>query len=288
LSLLLSPQIQAFIAVAEHKSVHQAAFDLHITQTAVTQRLRTLEAKLNLSLFVRSRRGMLLTPEGESLLRYAYAARSLEDETLLQIQHQGRTKNVELTLCGPTSIMSSRVIPACFQVMRDFPNLLLHFDITDNEDRHQRLREGRCQFAIIQPEHLSAEMQSKPLRQEQYVLVCTTAWQGRELAEIIQNENIIDYNPDDQTTFNYLKQYDLFNRVRHERHFVNRTESIAMMIAAGHGYGLLTREFCQSYIDEGSMLILNQGKIFENQMVLAYYPRPFHSNYFASLIQHIE
>ena len=39
---LLSPQLQAFLAVAEHKTVHGAAGDLYITQTAVTQRILSL------------------------------------------------------------------------------------------------------------------------------------------------------------------------------------------------------------------------------------------------------
>lgn len=276
------------MAIAEHHSVHQAAKELHLTQTAVTQRLRGLELRLNTSLFTRSRRGMLLTAEGEALLRYALAVSALEEETLQQIKASGTTKNIEITLSGPTSMMSARVIPACFQVMREFPHLLLHFDITDTEDRHLRLRDGRCQFAIILPEHLSAEMQSKQLRQEEYVLVCTKKWEKRKLTEIIQSEYIIDYNIDDQMTFNYLKHYHLFDRAQHERHFINRTESLAAMIAAGYGYGLLTKEFCQPYLDSEEIIVLNQGRIYQNTLYLAWYPRPFLPPYFASLIGKIE
>lgn len=51
---LLSPQLKAFMAIIDAKTVHAAASILNITQTAVTQRLRNLEAQLKTTLFIRS------------------------------------------------------------------------------------------------------------------------------------------------------------------------------------------------------------------------------------------
>ncbi|OGO94468.1 MAG: hypothetical protein A3F10_03015 [Coxiella sp. RIFCSPHIGHO2_12_FULL_42_15] len=284
---LLSPQIQAFVYIAKCGTVHQAATALHLTQTAVTQRLRLLEQKLGVSLFVRSRRGMLLTAEGETLLRYCHACLDLEHETLSEIKASGVTQSVEIKISGPTSFMGSRVIRQCFSVLQAFPRLLVHFDITDDEHRHLQLREGQAHLAIIQPEHLAAEMESKTLQPEQYVLVCSSAWRHRELKEIIQREPIIDYAPDDQMTFNYLKRYRLFDDCNHQRHFVNRTESLAWMIAEKLGYGLLTKEFSQPYLDNNKLIILNDHKIYENHLCLAWYPRPHLPNYLWALIEAI-
>ncbi len=79
---LLSPQLQAFQAIVKYKTVHAAADTLNVTQTAVTQRIRALEEKLRVTLFIRTRRGMLLTSEGEALLRYCQAVRDIEGEAL--------------------------------------------------------------------------------------------------------------------------------------------------------------------------------------------------------------
>lgn len=281
---LLSPSLQAFVLIAEYKSVHQAAQALHITQTATTQRLRSLEQRLGTSLFVRSRRGMLLTPEGETLLRYCHGCQELESNTLQQIQASGQTVPVLVKITGPTSLMSSRIIPQSFAVLDEFPQLLLHFDITDQETRHIQLREGQCQLAIIQPEHISLEMEAKPLQPEEYILVCTAAWRGRPLREIIEQEAIVDYAPDDQMTFHYLKRFDLFDLCNHRRHFVNRTESMATMLVAGFGYGLLTKEFSQPYVDSGQLIVLNEEQQYENHLSLAWYPRPQLPAYWSHLI----
>lgn len=282
---LLSPQLEAFMAVAKQKTVHGAAGVLHITQTAVTQRIHALEAKLSSTLFTRTRRGMMLTPEGEALLRYCHAATELEGEALAKIKGAAIETTLQVCITGPTSIMRSRIIPQCLPVFKKFPNLLAYFDINDMEDRVKTLRSGQSQFAIIRQEDVAPEMEYKILHPEHYVLVCTSAWQQRKLRDILRNERIIDYDPSDQMSFNYLKQFNLFEFARHERHFVNRTESLALMLFAGLGYGTLTTEFAKPYIEKNELIVLNSGKIYKNILALAWYARPEPPKYFTALIE---
>src|SRR6185295_10035385 len=124
---LLSPQLLAFMAVAKHKSVHSAANAIHITQTAVTQRLHLLEKKLSTTLFIRTRRGMVLTPEGEALLRYCHAVGELEGEALAKITDAGIENDIRICITGPSSIMRARIITQCFAIMKKFPHLLIQF-----------------------------------------------------------------------------------------------------------------------------------------------------------------
>lgn len=275
------------MAVASCKTVHGAARQLHVTQTGVTQRIRTLESRLKTSLFVRTRRGMLLTPEGEALLRYCQSAKQLAGEALKQITGSGKETETRLAIGGPSSIMHARVIPECVKVMRRFPHLSLHFDIIDIEERAKALRGDLCQLALLQKEHLSLEMEYKHLQPEKYVLVAAPKWQKRKLQDIIRSEKIIDFNPADQLTFNYLKHFDLFAHARLERHFVNRPDSMAYLIEEGCGYGVLTKEFAQAYLQEKKLILLNAGKIYENKMVLAWYSRPNPPPYFSALIEAI-
>jgi len=285
---LLGPQLDAFLAITKHKTVHAAAEALYVTQTAITQRIRALETKLSTTLFIRTRRGMQLTPEGEALLRYCHAAQELAGEALAKIQGGGIQTTSRISITGPTSIMSSRIIPECVNVMQKYPNLLVHFDINDIENRDRALRAGDSDLAILQTEDITKEMESKLLHPEKYVLVCSAKWKGRKLKEILQNERIIDFSPADQMTFNYLKSYHLFEHASHERHYVNRTESIANMITMELGYGVLTKEFSQPYIHSGQLIVMNHGKIYENTIALAWYARHEPPHYFADLIKAIK
>lgn len=284
---LLSPALQAFIAVAKCKTVHGAADSLYLTQTAVTQRIRTLEIRLSTTLFIRSKRGMLLTPEGEALLRYCLAAQDLEGKTLAEINQAGADTEVSLSIMGPTSIMHSRVIPKCHDVLTRFPKLLMEYIISDTAHGNKYLKSAECQFTIIEQEALEPEFTYKPLKPEHYVLVCSSAWKKRTLKSILQKERIIDFNRYDKMTYHYLKKYQLYDFAKHDRHFVNRTDSLANMIAAGLGYGVLTHEFCEPYLNRGELIILNDGKVYENIMVLAWFERHEPSAYFTAIIDAI-
>lgn len=284
---LLGPQLEAFIAVAKHKSVHRAADEIFLTQTAVTQRIRALERMLRSTLFIRTRRGMLLTPEGEALLRYCHAAKDLEGEALAKIQGAGAETEIKVTITAPNSITQARIIPNCMPIIRKFPNLLIHFDVNDTEKRHQTLRSGQCDFAIIHEEQLAAEMEFKRLEPEQYLLVCSYKWRERKLRDIIQNERIIDFDPEDQCTFSYLKQHNLFDIAQHSRHFVNRTENLALLVAEGIGYTTLAKEFAQPYIKNKKLFILNKGKTYDMAPFLAWYDRPEPPKYFSAIVKAI-
>lgn len=63
--------LRYFVAAAEHGSVHAAAEQLHITQPSVSRQIHDLENELGATLFLRSARGLELTPVGEMFLRRA-------------------------------------------------------------------------------------------------------------------------------------------------------------------------------------------------------------------------
>jgi DNA-binding transcriptional LysR family regulator len=64
-------QLQYFAAVARHRHFTRAAAELYVTQSALSQQVRRLEAELGLALLRRTSRGVELTPAGADLLRHA-------------------------------------------------------------------------------------------------------------------------------------------------------------------------------------------------------------------------
>lgn len=285
---LLSPQLQAFYAIANCKTVHGAASQLHITQTAVTQRIRALETHLKSSLFIRSRKGMLLTPEGQALLRYCQAVSELEGNTVSKIQGAATKTEILISISSPSSFMRSRIIEKCMHLREKFPQLLFRFDINDEENRHQNLKSGMCDLAVIHPEDCAKDMEYKELKPEKYVLVCSPRWENRALQEIISTERIIDFDENDKTTYNYLKHYDLFHFAKLDRFFVNRIDLLVWMVVNHHGYTTLTKEFCDIYVKNKQIIIINQNYTYENNYVLAWYPRPELPKYFSAIINSIE
>ena len=69
-----------FVAVAQHKSMREAAETLHLTSTALNRHILDLEDELGAPLFERHARGVRLSAAGESYL--VYAKRALRDAEL--------------------------------------------------------------------------------------------------------------------------------------------------------------------------------------------------------------
>ena len=76
---------KVFYYVATSLSFSEASRQLFISQSAVSQSIKTLEKKLNHTLFIRSTKKVLLTPEGELLLQHVKPALQMlvEGEALL-------------------------------------------------------------------------------------------------------------------------------------------------------------------------------------------------------------
>lgn len=64
-------QLRYAIAVADHGSMNEAAKTLFISQPSLSGAVRELEKELGFELFLRTNRGIVVTPEGEDFLGYA-------------------------------------------------------------------------------------------------------------------------------------------------------------------------------------------------------------------------
>ncbi|HET7775845.1 MAG TPA: LysR substrate-binding domain-containing protein [Azospira sp.] len=63
--------LKGFVAAARHLSFTKAGEELHLSQSAISRQVQTLEEQLGVALFQRSTRALHLTPAGERLYRSA-------------------------------------------------------------------------------------------------------------------------------------------------------------------------------------------------------------------------
>jgi len=124
--------LRAFVAVAETGRMTQAAKVIHITQSAVSQRIRRLESLLELTLFERRADAASLTREGERFMSRARRLIALNDEILSEM---GRGDFAgEIRIGVPHDVVGSLLPP----VLRDFrqahPNVLVTLvsDVSSN------------------------------------------------------------------------------------------------------------------------------------------------------------
>lgn len=93
--------VRAFVAAARHLSFTRAAVELHVTHSAVSRQIKSLEACLGVALFERRIRQVTLTPEGQQFFAETAPA-------LVQIHAAARA----LQLQGPARAVRINVRPS--------------------------------------------------------------------------------------------------------------------------------------------------------------------------------
>ena len=94
-----SRQLDVFLTVAECGSISAASRELYVSQPAVTQQIAALESEFGAPLFVRSNKGVRLTPAGELLARRVEEARDLLNRTRREIAGLAGAEGLDVTVC---------------------------------------------------------------------------------------------------------------------------------------------------------------------------------------------
>lgn len=282
---LLSPPLEAFWAVVRKGTVQDASYILGITQTGVTQRIRSLEKQLQTTLFIRSRKGMKLTNEGEALLQFVKGSLEIEGMALSKIQKAAKDSITEVYISGPPSILRSRVIPNLLPLKSRFPLLRFRFDLSDTTDNVESLKSGQCDFAVLEPHQVTREMDSKILKAERYCLYGPASWKRRLLPDILKTEPIIAHHASDLMTYNLLSKYKLKSVTQSERHYANSTDAIVLMISRGLGYAALSEDYAATFVKSGELVKLSTQHTYDLKLSLCWYPRANRPDYIQSIIK---
>jgi DNA-binding transcriptional LysR family regulator len=102
-------QLTYFVAVAEHGSVSAAAHSLSISQSAMTEAVKDLEADLGVKLFDRHSRGLRITHRGHQFLRHATTILAEVSGARRAFDDEGQSAQGKLHL-GLTSLVAGYVI----------------------------------------------------------------------------------------------------------------------------------------------------------------------------------
>ncbi|HEY5800765.1 MAG TPA: ArgP/LysG family DNA-binding transcriptional regulator, partial [Burkholderiaceae bacterium] len=135
----------ALIAVIESGSFEQAAAQLHLTPSAVSQRVRALEEALGKPLVIRTR-PCRATPDGQRLLRHLRMARLLEQE--LEAEFEGDdAAPLTVALAVNADSLASWVLPALVPFARQ-ENILLDLTVEDQNHTFALLEAGKVSGCI--------------------------------------------------------------------------------------------------------------------------------------------
>lgn len=137
-----------FVACVENKTMHAAAEAVHVSQPALSKAIGNLEAQLGVRLLDRRPRGVIATPYGETLFRYAKMIDSEVRRAVAEIDAmRGMTRG--LIVVGVIPTMSGVMADVAREVMDTLPGLKLKLKIAFSAELTAALFDGELDFALL-------------------------------------------------------------------------------------------------------------------------------------------
>jgi len=241
-------RLTVFRKVAERLSFRKAAEELYLTQPAVSQQIKALEAELGVVLFDRSGSQVQLTPAGGALLKYADESSRLLHEARHAVAAFSGTQSGVLTL-GASTTVAQYVLPRllsefCASHPRVHPTLISG----NTEQIVAAVEEEKIALGFIEGPPRSRDLTVTPFLEDELVLLVAAAHEWAEQSNIALED--LASAP--------LLMRERGSGTRHivelalERHHIRRgslnvameldsTEAIKSAVEAGFGAGFVSR-----------------------------------------------
>jgi LysR family transcriptional regulator (chromosome initiation inhibitor) len=250
--------LSALAAVIREGSFERAAVALHVTPSAVSQRIRSLEERVGCALVVRGQpcRG---TETGRRLCQHVDRVRLLEQElqgTLPALAPNGATR-VALPIAVNADSLATWFAPALAAFAADAP-VLVELAVDDQDHTAEWLRSGAVLAAVTGTGRPAAGCNSRPLGAMRYLAAASPAFVSRHFASGIGAGSLarapsLVFNTKDDLQARWARR--LCHRdVELPRHTVPSTHAFVTAAVAGMGWGLQPEALIASHLRDGSLV----------------------------------
>lgn len=250
-------------AVVDEGTLDGAARRLHLTPSAVSQRVKTLEEQLGQRLLVRSR-PVLPTEAGDAVVRFARRYAVLAHEASRDLGAAAEGTRVRMTVAVNADSLATWILPAVarFTAAHDVEMDLLRLD----QDRTVDLLESGVALAAVtsRPDAV-AGCRSTPLGHMAFTAMASPAWIERWLPNGLDTDHLtraprIDFDRDDTLQLDWLRHHGV-DGTHSPRHMVPSTHDIARAVELGLGWALVPEREGEELAESGRLVPLGAPSI---------------------------
>lgn len=255
---------RVFYYVAKYKSFTAAARILFNNQPNITRMMKKMEEELGCSLFIRNRRGVSLTPEGEKL--YEHVSAAFEHITIgeQEIARDKELKSGVVTIAASEIALHCVLLPVLKEYRRLYPEIRIRISNHSTPQALMTLKEGLADFAIVtEPFDLPADINGEIICSIQEVAVCTKQYEIEEGTKLSNNqifEHSIIGLEEHTSSFAFYTEYFNSIGVTYKTDIEAATaDQILPMVKSDLGIGFVPTDFLNKE-DMDNLVILDLEK----------------------------
>lgn len=155
--------IEVLVTVAETKSLSQAAERLYMSRPGLSQKIANIEARFGAKLYERTSTGVVPTPAGVIVTKFARKMTSLENSLAAELAAVG--ENFDSTIeVGMSLADGVTLLPSLVKKFHDIhPDALIHLDADYEPGLMKKLKDDDIDFAILENESIEDGISSETL-----------------------------------------------------------------------------------------------------------------------------
>lgn len=256
-----SDQLRTLAAVVEHGTFERAASALHLTPSAVSQRIKSLEESSG-RVLVRRSKPIQATAAGAVLVRLARQVALLEAEAAAELEGEDGAGGVAAPTSIPLVVNADSLATWVLPALATLPGSVFDIVLDDQEHTIGRLRDGTAMAAIgsdhepVQGCTVSAlgAMRYRPLASPAFVeRWCPDGWD----AEAAAVTPMLVFDRKDALQDRYLGRFA--PGARPPRQYVPASTEFLGAATLGLGWGMIPDLQSDPLIEEGRLVVLDEG-----------------------------
>lgn len=169
--MIETSQLQTLVAVTRAKSFSKAAEDLGVTQSAISQSIKNLESKLEVKIFKRSGKNVVLTSEGERLYQFGSQFLAEMQETLDGLQEDRDSMKGKVRIGTLTGIGKSWLAHEIVEYATENPDLRLSVRMGHVEELVADFENNLLDILVLPEEEIPSQGEKEFFLEEKSTLV---------------------------------------------------------------------------------------------------------------------
>jgi DNA-binding transcriptional LysR family regulator len=140
--------LQYIIEVSEQGTISKAAENLHVSHSAISQAITSLESELGITIFKRSRSGSICTKEGKAVVKLSLEIMN----KLMELKKLGQETTMlkgNLKIAASTIYFSTFLPELMYSFRKDFPHVQIEININDTHNIIEAIKNNLFDIGLV-------------------------------------------------------------------------------------------------------------------------------------------
>lgn len=260
-------QVRTLLAVVDEGTLDAAAAALHVTPSAVSQRIKTLEQRTGRVLLLRTK-PVRPTESGQVVVRFARQLVALERDAQRELGIADESGPARLSIAVNADSLATWFLPALRRVPQQPP---VYFELHREDEAHTAtlLREGQVMAAVTSSAEPVAGCTVHSLGLVRYLPVANPEFAARHVPagrvrRVLPDVPVVVFDRRDELQDRFVRSLTSGAAADSQRrHYVPTSEGYCDAVAAGLGWGLVPEQQAGSLLRSGALVELAPGRYLD-------------------------